>query len=218
MGTEESEPRLQVADVVIIGGGDHARVVLELLRAGQVKLRGFIEPDEQAAGKGDSLEGLPLLGGLPALHGEAGLGFVVAIGSNWVRAALFAQAVNLGLIPVAAVHRSSIRLGGAVIEPGAQVCAGAVVGVRAIVRENAIVNTAASVDHDNDIGAHSTVGPGAHLAGHVSVGIGSQIGMGAIVMEGLSIGAWAVVAAGAVVVRDVPDGARVAGVPARRMK
>jgi acetyltransferase-like isoleucine patch superfamily enzyme len=35
------------------------------------------------------------------------------------------------------------------------------------------------------------------------------------VIEGIRIGDGALVAAGAVVVRDVPDGARVAGVPAR---
>jgi acetyltransferase-like isoleucine patch superfamily enzyme len=38
-----------------------------------------------------------------------------------------------------------------------------------------------------------------------------------VAIEGVQIGSGALVAAGAVVVRDVPDGARVAGVPAREM-
>jgi maltose O-acetyltransferase len=41
------------------------------------------------------------------------------------------------------------------------------------------------------------------------------IGAGAIVLPGVSIGRGAVVAAGAVVTRDVPDGAVVAGMPAK---
>lgn len=46
---------------------------------------------------------------------------------------------------------------------------------------------------------------------------GASIGANATVVCGCTIGAWALVAAGAVVTRDVPDFALVAGVPARKM-
>jgi acetyltransferase-like isoleucine patch superfamily enzyme len=49
----------------------------------------------------------------------------------------------------------------------------------------------------------------------VEIGPGAWIGTRALVLGPCRIGADAVVAAGAVVTRDVPDGARVAGVPAR---
>ena len=44
---------------------------------------------------------------------------------------------------------------------------------------------------------------------------GASIGSGAVILCGVTIGASALVGAGAVVTRDVPDGAVVAGVPAR---
>jgi len=44
---------------------------------------------------------------------------------------------------------------------------------------------------------------------------GASIGSGAIVMCGVTIGIGALVGAGALVVHDVPDGAIVAGSPAR---
>ena len=44
---------------------------------------------------------------------------------------------------------------------------------------------------------------------------GADIGVGAILLPGVTVGDGAIVAAGAVVTRDVPAGARVAGVPAR---
>jgi UDP-2-acetamido-3-amino-2,3-dideoxy-glucuronate N-acetyltransferase len=44
---------------------------------------------------------------------------------------------------------------------------------------------------------------------------GASIGSGAVVLCGVTIGEDAMVGAGAVVTRDVPDGATVAGVPAR---
>jgi acetyltransferase-like isoleucine patch superfamily enzyme len=46
---------------------------------------------------------------------------------------------------------------------------------------------------------------------------GASLGARAVVVAGRSIGRWALVAAGAVVTRDVPDFALVAGAPARRI-
>jgi len=51
----------------------------------------------------------------------------------------------------------------------------------------------------------------------VNVGTGASIGARAVCVAPVSIGRWALVAAGAVVTRDVPDHAIVAGVPARRI-
>lgn len=47
---------------------------------------------------------------------------------------------------------------------------------------------------------------------------GCSIGARAVLVAGVTVGRWALVAAGAVVHRDVPDFALVAGVPARRLK
>jgi acetyltransferase-like isoleucine patch superfamily enzyme len=52
----------------------------------------------------------------------------------------------------------------------------------------------------------------------VTVGNGASIGARAVCVAPVTIGRWALVAAGAVVVRDVPDFALVAGSPARRLR
>ena len=49
----------------------------------------------------------------------------------------------------------------------------------------------------------------------IVIGRGTWIASGAIILGGVTIGENVIVAAGAVVTRDVPDGAVVAGVPAR---
>jgi UDP-2-acetamido-3-amino-2,3-dideoxy-glucuronate N-acetyltransferase len=51
----------------------------------------------------------------------------------------------------------------------------------------------------------------------VTIREGAAIGARAVCVAPVTIGAWATVAAGAVVTRDVPDFALVAGVPARRI-
>jgi len=54
-------------------------------------------------------------------------------------------------------------------------------------------------------------------AAGVLVREGASLGARAVVVAGRTIGRWALVAAGAVVTRDVPDFALVAGTPARRI-
>jgi UDP-2-acetamido-3-amino-2,3-dideoxy-glucuronate N-acetyltransferase len=52
----------------------------------------------------------------------------------------------------------------------------------------------------------------------VTIGNGASIGARAVCIAPVKIGAWALVAAGAVVTKDVPNFALVAGVPARRIR
>jgi acetyltransferase-like isoleucine patch superfamily enzyme len=52
----------------------------------------------------------------------------------------------------------------------------------------------------------------------VTIGDGASIGARAVCIAPITIGKWALVAAGAVVTKDVPDFALVAGVPAKRIR
>jgi sugar O-acyltransferase (sialic acid O-acetyltransferase NeuD family) len=81
-------------------------------------------------------------------------------------------------------------------------------------------NLHASVEHDCVIGDFVTLAPGARCNGNTIVGDHAWIGAGAVIRQGtpdrpLRIGRGAIVGMGAVVTRDVPAGATVAGNPAR---
>ena len=206
--------------IVIIGAGDHARVVLEGLRSSGTEVTAFVQPTSEMD-VGQEVAGLRVVGSLDQpdawMSTTGAAEFIVAIGSNSARAAAFDRACSLGLKPIRMIHPSAVLLAGAEVGPGSQVCAGAVVGVDAQLGTDVIVNTMASVDHDAVIGDHAFIAPGVHLAGRVGIGAGTHVGIGATIIEGVRIGPASTIAAGAVVIADVPAGTRVAGVPARSM-
>jgi UDP-perosamine 4-acetyltransferase len=208
------------ARCVILGGGGHARVVIEALRA-----EGRLEPaaivDADPARKGTAIFGVPVVGGdaeLPALraagvtHAVAGVG---GVRDNAPRHRLLEAARAAGFHPAGVIHPSAMVSPSARLAPSVQVLAGAVIGPEAQLADGVVVNTRAVVEHDCRIGEYAHIASGAVLAGTVTVGPLAHIGAGAVVRQKISIGRGAVIGAGAAVVKDVADGDVVVGVPAR---
>ena len=104
---------------------------------------------------------------------------------------------------------------GARLADGVVVMPAGVLNANARIEADAIVNTACVVEHDCIVGENSHLSPGVRLAGGVRIGRDVHVGTGAIVLPGLTVGDGATVGAGAVVIRDVPAGVVVAGVPAK---
>jgi sugar O-acyltransferase (sialic acid O-acetyltransferase NeuD family) len=114
-----------------------------------------------------------------------------------------------------------------VISPNAWLAADVVVGIgttiapmaalNRLVRVGAhvLVNVGAVLSHDVTVEDLATISPRCAVGGCVSIGSGTFLGIGATIRDRVTIGRDCVVAAGAVVVRDVPDGEVVRGVPAR---
>ena len=80
------------------------------------------------------------------------------------------------------------------------------------------INRSASIGHDTVAEYYVTFGPGCLLCGSCHIGAGSFIGGGATLVPKVRICRNAIVGAGAVVTKDVPDNAVVAGNPARLIK
>lgn len=207
--------------VIVLGGGGHARVLIDALRGKAVPIRGIVEADP--ARHGQMLLDVPIIGGDDAVlqMSPDSVRLVNGIGTVRVAAArrrIYESFRAHGYRFACVIHASAIVAPDAALGEGAQVMAGAVLQTGCRIGENAIINTRAAVDHDCRIGDHVHVSPGATLCGNVEVGEGSHIGAGATVIQGIRIGSGCMVAAGAVVTRNLPDGVTVAGVPAREMR
>ncbi|MEE4174134.1 MAG: acetyltransferase [Xanthomonadales bacterium] len=113
------------------------------------------------------------------------------------------------------IHPAAVLAASATLGRGSQVEPLAVIAPHATLGDFVSVNRQASVGHHTRIGAFSTLNPGVNVAGHCELGEGVTVGMGANIVDGIRVGEGAVVAAGALVMRDVPAGALVMGVPAR---
>jgi sugar O-acyltransferase (sialic acid O-acetyltransferase NeuD family) len=205
--------------VVLIGGGGHARVVLDAARAQGHEVVAVLDADPVR--RGQTLDGVPIVGDeadLPRLRAVGAEGVVLGVGSVTAaspRADLFARIVATGIALPTVQHPSAVVASAVSIGEASVLFANVVVNPGSRIGRNVILNTAAVVDHDCVIGDHVHISPGVRLAGGVTVGSGSHVGIGAVVIQGIRIGVDAFIAAGAVVVQDVADGARVAGVPAR---
>lgn len=201
---------------IILGSGGHAKVIIEILRAaGLYEPVGCVAP---GADGGGALLGVPILGddnALPELR-EQGIRYaMVALGDNHLRQRLMQYVVGLGFelanaVSPAATIAASTRLGvGLAIMPGANV------GPETVIEDGVIINSRASVDHDGALGYCCHIGPGATLAGCVSVGARAFVATGASVIPEIRIGEGSVIGAGSVVVRDVPAHVVAYGCPAR---
>lgn len=150
-------------------------------------------------------------------EGREEIGFAITIGNphGRVRLQLHDLLLGEGLSPISVAHPTAWIADNAVIGDGAQIMAGAIIGVEVRLGRQCIVNTQASVDHEDVLEDGVEVAPGATLCGLVHAGVNAWICAGATILPRIRIGADARVGAGAVVTRDVPDGVTVAGIPAR---
>ena len=196
--------------VVIIGAGNHAKVVIDIvLLCGDVVV-GILDDN---ADKGLNVLGFPVIGNTQDAMRFNDCEFVIAIGANAVRRRI---AETLDVHWYTAVHPSAVISSFAEIGEGCMICAGAVVNPCAKIGRHCIINTSSVIEHDNDIGDYVHLSPNAALGGTVRIGPETHIGIGASVKNGISICGGCVIGAGAAVVKNITEKGVYIGIPAAK--
>ncbi|VWB45755.1 acetyltransferase [Burkholderia lata] len=194
--------------VIVLGGGGHAKVVIEILRSTGYDVSYCIAASDD----------VPYCVGVPVLCGDHHLSRLLdaghsklfpGIGSNAVRGRAAEQALKLGYELVNAVSPMASISPSSIIGKGVAIMGGVIVNAESRIEDLAIINTGATVDHDCHVGFSAHVAPQCALAGNVKVGDFAFLGIGTKVIPEIVIGENALVGAGSIIIRDVPPSSKV---------
>ena len=193
--------------VIILGGGGHASVLIEILRLIDSDIIGLADPLLE---KGSKVKDISVIGSDDAVlhYPNSEVVLVNAVGplpKKTNREALSTKFINLGYQFLTLIHPRAYVAPSAKIEDGAQIMAGALVQSQSRIGRLSVVNSGVIIEHDCSIGDHAHIAPGAILCGGVQTAEGVFIGSGAVVLENIRLGANSILAAGVTLRKDLME-------------
>lgn len=191
---------------MMIGGGGHAAVLMDvLLRQGR-QILAIISPD--SVSQRTVFRGVPYLKNDEEISRFSPKEVKLVNGLGMLPKSLKRRNLNerlkrmgYGFEQVISPQASVSRY--AELAEGAQILSGAIVQAGTFVGEGTILNSGVIIEHDCMIGRYSHIAPRATLCGEVIAQDNVFVGAGATVIQGLSLGESCVVGAGATIVNSL---------------
>lgn len=192
--------------IVVIGGGGHASVIVDILRQQKRDIVAIISPDDissrnifqgiECLKRDDDIlrfnqKEVLLVNGVGTLPGSV------------IRAKLNEYYKKLGYSFETLVADTAYVSQYAKLHEGVQIFPGAIIQPGAIIFAHTIINTRAIIEHDTRLGENNFVAPGAIICGQCITDENVFIGAGATVIQNINIGANATVMANALVAEDI---------------
>lgn len=206
---------------IIIGAGTYGEVYLDYLSDAGIEIIGFVDDDPKF--EGQLVRGVPVLGTIPDL-GKLKEQYQVEavycpIGNNKLRVSFLEKAKEIGLKTPSFVHPSAIIAKSVEMGEGVYILIGVHIMPYTKLDDYVMISMNALICHHSHLCKGTFVSNGVNFGASLTAKPYSYIGMGATVMTGVrEIGENCLIGAGAVVIKDVPDNAIMAGVPAKVIK
>jgi len=209
-------------NVVIIGGGNQAHYVIDIIeRVGHYNIVGIIDSIHPI---GSDRFGYKIIGqqeNISELIIQNQIyGGIIAIGDNYARGNVYHQisalAPNFEFIN--AIHPSVIIGNNVKIGKGVTAMAGVIFNPKAVIGDFTFFATGAQVEHDCIIHDSASISAGSVTGGYVTIGKYSALTLGVTVLDRIEIGENTVVGAGSLVLKSLPPNVLVYGNPAKVIK
>jgi acetyltransferase EpsM len=202
---------MSLPDLILIGGGEHARVLAEAATLSGRSILGVIGPQ--------SSPNLVHLGNDATItenpdHWKQ-VEIIIAMGELGLRQRMANKFALSGLTWAKIVHPTAFISPSAILGTGIFVGPEAIIHAGAKIGNHAIINSGAIIEHDVDLGHGVHAAPGSTLGGRVQVGDWAFLGLGCRIRDHISIGAGAVVGMGAIIIDNVPPKITMIGIPAK---
>lgn len=206
---------------IILGAGRYGEVYLNYLRQSGVEIAGFLDDNEKAWGK--TIQNIPVLGSiskLETLKDEIGIKAVYCpLGNNRLRVKFLQKAKALGYETPNYIHPSVTISGNVKIGQGVYILLGTNIMPETVIEDYVMISMGVNLAHHNILSTGTFLSTGCNFGASILAKPYTYCGIGSTIMTGLHVlGQDCLIGAGAVVIKDVPDGAVVAGVPAKVIK
>ncbi len=205
--------------LIVIGGGGHAREIIDVVEA-----INRVEPTFEFIGFAAdgyyneaemSARGARYLGGVRESLKRVDAEYVIGIGSGEARRVIDGLASSMGRDAASLVHPESSMGFGVELGPGTVITAGARLTTEVKLGRHVHVNVNCTVSHDVRLDDYVTLSPGVNVSGWVHLCELVTMGTGSSTIDRVEIGAATLVGAGATVTADLPPGVTAMGTPAR---
>lgn len=206
---------------IIIGGGKYGEVYLYYLQEAGYDIVGFLDDNQALWNK--KIQDVPVLGGIETLEFLKDKMDVEAVfcplGNNKLRVEFLSKAQELDYKTPNYIHPSvhlptNIKLGN-----GVYILLGTNIMPNVILEDYVMISMGANIAHHSTLKRGTFISTGVNFGASIVADDNAYVGISATVMTGINkIGKDCLVGAGAVVIKDVPDKAIVAGVPAKILK
>jgi sugar O-acyltransferase (sialic acid O-acetyltransferase NeuD family) len=207
--------------IAIYGAGGHGRELAWLAgKCKNIRLHCFIDDHIKSLDK--LVDGVPVIRYETFREESKNISIIVGLGYPRERERISEKVSSDGFRFINLIYpdvemSSRVRLGNGVV-----ICAGSILTTNIEIGNQVQINIKSTISHDVKIGDFTTLSPGVHVAGCVSIGKRVFMGIGATIVNGsnhkpIIIGDDVTIAAGACVIGSIPPGEVWGGVPAKKI-